>query len=358
MLRFHWSMSAAGSQLKSRTARVDISGVIDYPAHLAFCSRAEKYGYEHLLTAFGFHRIDPLVLATALGQQTQVVNFLVAHRPGIMSPTLFAQQVNSVSHLIDGRIAINMVAGHTPAEMGYYGDFLGHDERYHRMDEFLTICRRFWESNEPFSFKGKFYEVKDARINIPFHSPKRRTPEIYFGGASKAAVEVAIKHASCFFTLPTTQEKFKQRTLPLIKNGVEVGIICSVITRPTHQEALAHGDDLLKQMKGKERVVHKNFSKKSDSVAFTSTIALAETDSWITPWLWTGLVPYLGAISISIIGSYEEVAAAIIECQDMGITQFLFIGYPDMEEMIHFGEGVLPLVRKMENTKNKKLSYH
>ncbi len=350
MLRFHWSMSAAGNYLRARKSREELSGVIDFQAHLNFCQIAEKYGYEHLLTAFGFHRCDPLVLATAIGLKTESVNFLVAHRPGVTSPTLFAQQVNSVANMIDGRIALNLVAGHTPAEMGYYGDFLAHDDRYHRMDEFLTICKAIWEGNTPFSFKGNYYEVKEARVNIPFLNPTRSTPEIYLGGASKVAVEVAVKHASCFLTLPTKPAIFKQRIQPLKDNGIAVGIICTVITRPTRQEALDHANKLLAEMDGTEKKTHKNFSKKSDSKAFNSTIELAEQDHWITPWLWTGLVPYMGALSIAIIGSYEEVAEAIDKCKEMGITQFLLVGYPDELEMEHFGKGVLPLVKKMENS--------
>jgi alkanesulfonate monooxygenase len=31
-----------------------------------------------------------------------------------------------------------------------------------------------------------------------------------------------------------------------------------------------------------------------------------------------------------------------------GVTQFLFMGWPDLEEMRYFGSGVLPLVRAAE----------
>ena len=44
--------------------------------------------------------------------------------------------------LTGGRVSLNIVAGHSPDEQRYYGDFLTHDERYERTDEFLTICRR------------------------------------------------------------------------------------------------------------------------------------------------------------------------------------------------------------------------
>ena len=57
---------------------------------------------------------------------------------------MLVQQINTLSVLTRGRVSLNIVAGHTPHEQRYYGDFLAHDERYERTDEFLTICRRFW----------------------------------------------------------------------------------------------------------------------------------------------------------------------------------------------------------------------
>jgi hypothetical protein len=35
--------------------------------------------------------------------------------------------------------------------------------------------------------------------------------------------------------------------------------------------------------------------------------------------------------------------------QSIGITQFLFMGWPDLEEMTYFSRAVLPLVRKNED---------
>jgi alkanesulfonate monooxygenase len=99
---------------------------------------------DSLLTAFGFHRPDPIVLATALATLTERITFMVAVRSGVCSPTSLVQQVNTVSALTGGRICVNIVAGHTPAEQRAYGDFLSHDERYERTDEFLTICHSLW----------------------------------------------------------------------------------------------------------------------------------------------------------------------------------------------------------------------
>src|SRR5947209_12185828 len=88
-LRFHWSMSSAGNDLKGAKARGAQNGVPDLAAHLAYCEAAEACGIETLLTAFGFHRPDPMTLAAALGVLTNKVKFMVAVRSGVISPTAF-----------------------------------------------------------------------------------------------------------------------------------------------------------------------------------------------------------------------------------------------------------------------------
>ena len=121
-LRFHWSMSAAGAEQKGAQARAAQNGRPDLDAHLAYCQAAEACGIESLLTAFGFHRPDPIAMAAALGMVTRKVKFMVAMRSGVISPTAFVQQVNTVSALTQGRLCLNVVGGHTPREQRGYGD--------------------------------------------------------------------------------------------------------------------------------------------------------------------------------------------------------------------------------------------
>jgi alkanesulfonate monooxygenase len=37
-----------------------------------------------------------------------------------------------------------------------------------------------------------------------------------------------------------------------------------------------------------------------------------------------------------------------MEYKQVGISQFLFMGWPDLDEMTYFGKEVLPLVREKE----------
>lgn len=356
-LRFHWSMSSAGEKYRGAKARAAV-GVPELDTLVRFCRHAEDCDIESVLTAFGFHRPDPIALAAAVGVLTTRIKFMVAVRSGVFSPAAFVQQVNTVSTLTNGRICLNVVAGHTPEEQRYYGDFLAHDERYDRTDEFLTVCNAFWRREAEVDFEGKYYRVEKGKLNVPFVAPDRTTPEIFLGGGSGRAEQLALKHADCLWRLPDTPDHLRERTPALIEGGIEVGLLVSLIIRPTRHEAIAATEVLLEEVGGRPRRTHEEFAKRSDSVAFTSTYALAaKTDSaWLTDYLWAGAVPFLGAPAMAIVGSPEDVADALFEFRAAGITQFLFMGWPDMEEMTIFHDEVLPLVRAREAAEERQAS--
>lgn len=346
-MRFHWSMSSAGEKFRGAKARAAV-GIPELDTLVRFAKHAEECEIESLLTAFGFHRPDPLVLAAAIGAVTSRIKFMVAVRSGIMSPTLFVQQINSIAAVTNGRICINVVAGHTPEEQGYYGDFLSHDERYARTDEFLEVCGAFWRRDGEVNFDGKHYKIAKGKLNVPFVAPDRSKPEIFLGGSSALAEEMAMRHADCLWRLPDTPEKLKARTQEIVATGTEVGLLVSLIVRPTHEEALRACGAILEEVGQQPKRTHEDFAKRSDSVAFTSTYALAAEKDWLTPYLWSGAVPYLGAPAMAIVGSPDEVTNALFEFRAAGITQFLFMGWPDMEEMSNFHRDVLPRVRARE----------
>ena len=48
------------------------------------------------------------------------------------------------------------------------------------------------------------------------------------------------------------------------------------------------------------------------------------------------------------MGSPEEVASALLDYKKIGVSQFIFSGWPKLDEMVYFGKTVLPLVRQKE----------
>ena len=68
----------------------------------------------------------------------------------------------------------------------------------------------------------------------------------------------------------------------------------------------------------------------------------------MNPWLWTGAVRTHGAPSVALVCSFEEVAQALIDYAQVGVTQFILSGWPKLDEMISFGKEILPRIQKLE----------
>ena len=346
-LRFHWSLSSAGDKLRRAKARTALSGKPDLDALVRFCRHAEACGLESLLTAFSFARPDPLTLASALGMLTKEIKFMVAVRSGTITPTLFVQQVNTVGALTGGRVCVNVVAGHTPDELHYYGDFLGHDERYARTGEFLEVCNAFWSHDGEVNFDGAHYRVERGRLNVPFGDGVR--PEIFIGGNSALAEDLAIRHCDCLWRMPEPVETMRTSAARVLNAGKEVGILMSLIARRTNEEAVLAAHALVAEIGADARGNHEQIERNLDSVAFRAMYAMArDAKEWPAPYLWTGAVPYLGAPSIALVGSFDEIAETLLAYKGAGISQFLFLGWPDLEEMTLFHDEVLPRVRALE----------
>src|SRR5262249_45240822 len=157
----------------------------------------------------------------------------VAVRSGLSSPTIVAQQVNTISALSGGRIGLNIVNGHSDGEQRYYGDFLDHDQRYARTGEFLDICRALWSGRGPVASDGRYLKGEGAVLNTPFIAPGRREPEIYVGGASARAVEQACKHDACLLTTPAGAQDLAARLAPLHERRGRAGLIVALVARST-----------------------------------------------------------------------------------------------------------------------------
>jgi alkanesulfonate monooxygenase len=351
-LRFHWSLSQVGDKFRGASKTTDMKGLLSLEAQVEFCRAAEQNGIDSLLMAFGFTRPDPVPLSAALGMNTRKIKFMIACRPGVMSPTVFVQQINTVSALTNGRVHINIVTGHSPHELRYYGDSLEHDQRYERTDEFLGVCRAFWRRDGEVNFHGKYYEIENGKLNTPFVSSERRSPEIFLGGNSELAEQLAVKHADCLWRFADTPKNLRDPVSRITSQGTEVGLLVSILVRPTQAEAVRDANAMIHSLAAERpQAFGKQFAQKTDSVAYRSTLELAQQSNsdWLTPWLWTGAIPYLGAPAIAMVGGREEIASALIEYKQVGISQFLFIGWPDLDEMNYFGREVLPLVREKEH---------
>jgi alkanesulfonate monooxygenase len=365
-MRFHWMLVKGGESAQERTtsaSRILLSdlaatGLPDLPARFDFCRCAEESGIDSVLVPFGWYEPDPILLIALLARGTRKLRFIAAYRSGLASPTYFVQQINTLSALADGRIALNIVAGHSPGEQRGYGDFLDHDERYERTRELLAICNAFWHSADPVDFQGRHYQVQGGRLGTPFVGSARKAPEIYIGGQSRGALDLVAGQGDCWLCMADAPQALRPQIEPVLEKGKEVGLRLGLIVRPTRQEAVDAAAALVQNAALARR--EKAFVSGSDSVSVHSTFdrAAGAGGEWLTDCLWAGAVPYYGAPAMALVGDPDQVAETLLEYRDIGVSQFIFHGWPKLEEMLYFGREVLPRVRRIEERDDHRSAAH
>jgi alkanesulfonate monooxygenase len=347
-IRFHWRLPMGGeTAVMPRSAPGGWAGLPDLGPQAWFCREAARLGIDSLLIDFGLSKPDPILLSLALGAASDQVKFLVAYRPGLTCPTLFVQQINTLSAMIGGRVSLNIVAGSSPAELIAYGDHLDHDQRYARMDEFLSVCLALWQSGGPCTFEGRYYQVKNAALATPFVSERLSRPELFISGLSERARDIAAKHGAVWIRFADTPERLGPAILPARALGVEVGLRLSVLTRPTRDEAIDAAHALVRDFSVGDAAWEreKTFVRTSDSVGIKAAYAIADSD-WLDETLWSGAVRFFGATTLALVGTPEQVASALVRFHRLGVSHFVLSGWPKLDAMVDFGENVLPAVRE------------
>lgn len=350
-LNLHWFLPTAGD---SR----DVVGFgptasrrapdLDYLAQVARV--AESVGFDAVLTPTGTFCEDAWLTTAALIRETKRLRFLVAFRPGLVSPTLAAQQAATFQRLSGGRLLLNIVTGGSAVEQRRFGDHLDHDRRYDRCDEFLTVLKGAW-SGSPFDFDGEHYQVEQAMVA----NPPDPQPAIFFGGSSEAGTRVAARQADVWLMwgeppASAAAELARVRAqAEALGRDVRFGIRLHTITRDTAADAWAEADRLVEAMPPEVVArAQKLVAGQSDSVGQARMTALHGGDRSklvIAPNLWAGFGLVRGGAGTALVGSHEEVAERLAEYHEIGFDHVILSGQPHVEEAYWFGEGVIPKLR-------------
>jgi alkanesulfonate monooxygenase len=362
-LTFDWFLptSGDGRTIVGRGHGLPLAGAsgvqrppdIDYLAQIA--RSAEQLGFAAVLTPTGTWCEDAWLTTAALIAQTSRLKFLVAFRPGLITPTLAAQMAATYQRISRGRLLLNVVTGGQAAEQARFGDHLAHDERYARTGEFLAIVRGAW-SGQPFDFDGEYYQVTGATVM----RPPEPVPGVYFGGSSAAAGPVAARYVDTYLTWgeppPQVAEKLAwiRGLAEAERRELRFGIRLHVITRDTEQEAWAVAGAMLDQLAPAEIENAQKVLGATESTGQDRMHALhagyrssgVASDLEIYPHLWAGVGLVRGGAGTALVGSHEQVADLIEEYAALGISEFILSGYPHLEEAYWFGEGVMPELRR------------
>jgi alkanesulfonate monooxygenase len=309
---------------------------------------AEQLGFTGALTPTSSWCEDAWIMTAGLTQVTGRFKFLVAFRPGLMSPTLAAHMAATYQRISGGRLLLNVVTGGDDVEQQRFGDHLGKEARYERAGEFLHIVRELWRG-DPVTFTGRHYDVRRGQI-----IPARAWPEIYLGGSSAPALDIAARYADVYLTWGEPPQAVAEK-LDAVRTrakaagrGLRFGIRLHVITRDTAAEAWAQAQRLLDGLDPAaiERAQAIQRASQSEGQRRMAALHGGRTDALeVSPNLWAGVGLVRGGAGTALVGSHDEVAERIAEYYALGIDEFILSGYPHLEEAYQVGEGLIPVLR-------------
>jgi len=296
-----------------------------------------SYGaeFQHESTSFSL----ALLLAT------ERLKVIAAVHPGLWQPGVLAKLIATADQLSHGRAAVNVVSGWFKGEFTALGEpWLEHDERYRRSEEFIRVLRGSW-TEESFSFSGDFYRIHDYSLKPkPFSQPH---PEIFQGGTSRAARDMAARVSDWYFCNGNTVAEIKAQVDDIrtkaaaVGRRTKVGMNAFIIARDTEDEARRVLDDILKHA---DREAVQAFGH---AVKQAGKASPEGQGNWATSSL-EDLVQYNDGFRAGLIGTPEQIARRILEYKEVGVDLVLGGFLHFIEEVEYFGNRVLPVVRQLE----------
>ncbi len=315
----------------------------------------DEGGFDRALVAFGSTSPESQLIVGYAATVTDKLGFMIAHRPGFTAPTVAARQLATLDQLTKGRIGVHIITGGSDDELAKDGDHLTKDERYARTDEYLDIVRQEWTSETPFDYEGRYYKVSRAFGDVkPYQKPHL---PIYFGGSSDAAIPVAGKHADIYALWGETLAQVRETIARVRAAGAKHGrtnIRFSLSLRPvlagTEEAAWARADEIVARTRTlREKAGLKLVGHAPPNAGSQRLLDAAAQGSRLDKRLWTGVAALTGAQgnSTGLVGTPDQVAEALLDYYDLGVTTFLIRGFDPLDDAISYGRDLLPRVRAL-----------
>ncbi|WP_336939212.1 dimethylsulfone monooxygenase SfnG [Acinetobacter modestus] len=352
----YWVPNVSGGLVVSNIEQRTDWG-IDYNRRLA--KAAEQNGFEYALTQIRFtagygadNQHESVAFSHSILESTENLKVIAAILPGPWKPAVVAKQLATIDQLTNGRIAINIVSGWFRGEFDAIGEeWPDHDERYVRSEEFIRTLKGIW-TQDNYSFDGKYYQFKDYTLKPkPLQQPH---PEIFQGGSSRAARDMASRVSDWYFTNGNTVEGIKAQVDDIREKAkannhhVKIGVNAFIIARDTEEEAQAVLQEII------DKANPEAVNAFGDAAKEAGAASPEGEGNWAKS-TFEDLVQYNDGFKTNLIGTPQQVAERIVALKAAGVDLVLAGFLHFIEEVEYFGEKVLPLVRELEAQNKEQL---
>lgn len=173
---------------------------------------------------------EPSTIVPIITTATQHLGVGLTLSTAFEHPYSMCRRLSSLDHLSDGRIAWNIVSSYSKSEWEAYGrDMAKREDRYARLEEYMEVCYKLWDSWEPDAIiadKASGIYADPAKVHVVHHdgeyyscharhfcapSPQGR-PVLWQAGSSDRGRDFAAKHAEAIFAVHPNVERMRQYT--------------------------------------------------------------------------------------------------------------------------------------------------
>ena len=321
---------------------------IDLPYLRQIAQAADSLGFHGALLPTGRSCEDAWVVASAMVAITERLRFLVAVRPGVVSPTAAARMTSTLDRLSKGRVLVNVVTGGDPGESEGDGVFLTHDERYEATADFLNVYKRVL-AGETVDYDGKHLRARRAKLLYP--PVQRPHPPLYLGGSSESAHDVAARDVDVYLTWGEPPDAVAAKIADVKARAaahgrvVRFGLRVHVIVRETERAAWDAANDLIRHLSDASiAAAQKAFAQfESEGQRRMTALHGGRRDRLeVSPNLWAGVGLVRGGAGTALVGDPETVSQRMLAYASLGVDTFILSGYPHLEEAYRTAELLFP----------------
>ncbi|HET9894049.1 MAG TPA: LLM class flavin-dependent oxidoreductase [Streptosporangiaceae bacterium] len=296
-----------------------------------YAQRAERYGIDGLLAFYNHSNLDPWTVAATILQNTKVITPLVAMQPYALAPFTAAKIIWSLATLHRRRIDINLITGAAKHELEQIGEQLGHDQRYERATEYMTVVRALLSSEEPLVHDGHFYRYNALRMYSRLDPGL--LPRTFVAGSSPAGKKMAAAVADIAITHPEPVDQFAETFLGRAREDLRIGIRIGIVARSTDEEAWTAAQTLFPA----ERLgrLKTEMRKKSESEWIKRLAYLATEEGIYDEVYWTGAYRNDKGNMPVFVGTYRKVADYLERYLALGVSNVILAGTESEEDFQH-----------------------
>ena len=287
---------------------------------------ADLSGFDGIQVRHDTQGDESWIVAGYLARSTRHLKLITEFDAAWGSAVYAAKNAVSFQRFTGGRFAWQIGHGGDAAARRRQGDAAPETDILPRIDDFITVARGV-QSTSPFSFKGKFFDVQDGGFRGPLaHHP---ISGIYLTGDSAEALALSARQADVhvFDAAPVTDLRPAIASLAVqarqLGRAVAAGLRIDVLARETFDEALR------------------------DARRYRSGAGLPDelpSDGGAAAY-WPGFAQAQTGAHGALVGSYDQVSAALQAYAQAGVSSFVLAAIPHFEEAYRIGEHVLPHVR-------------